>query len=99
LLYFGGIFGINILRILKMDQNRFNLAEQASEMSKITLSVIVYTCLNKTITKINKCTVQLTLVSTNPLRGKYGRYAIFAITTKKSYPTSLSLAELAGCKP
>ena len=38
-----------------MEQNSFHLIEQASEMSKITLSVIVYApCPNKTIIKTNK---------------------------------------------
>ena len=38
-----------------MEQNSFHLIEQASEMSKITLSVIVYApCLSKTTIKINK---------------------------------------------
>ena len=38
-----------------MDQNSFHLIEQATEMSKITLSVIVYApCLSKTIIKTNK---------------------------------------------
>ena len=38
-----------------MGQNSFHLMEQASEMSKITLSVIVYApCLNKTTIKPNK---------------------------------------------
>ena len=38
-----------------MEQNLFHLIEQASEMSKITLSVIVYVpCPSKTIRKTNK---------------------------------------------
>ena len=38
-----------------MEQNSFHLIEQASEMSKITLSVIVYAlCPSKTIIKTNK---------------------------------------------
>ena len=38
-----------------MKQNSFHLIEQASEMSKITLSVIVYApCPSKTIIKTNK---------------------------------------------
>ena len=38
-----------------MEQNRFYLIEQASEMSEITLSVIVYApCLNETTIKSNK---------------------------------------------
>ena len=40
-----------------MEQNWFCLIEQASEISKITLSVIVYApCLNKTTIKSNKKT-------------------------------------------
>ena len=38
-----------------MQENSFHLIEQASEMSKIILSVIVYApCLSKTIIKTNK---------------------------------------------
>ena len=38
-----------------MEQNSFHLIEQASEMSEITLSVIVYApCSSKTIIKTNK---------------------------------------------
>ena len=38
-----------------MEQNSFHLIEQASEMSKITVSVIVYApFLNKTTIKTNK---------------------------------------------
>ena len=41
--------------LLKMEQNEFYLVKQASEISKITLSVIVYApCLNKTPVKTNK---------------------------------------------
>ena len=40
-----------------MDQNWFYLIEQASDMSKIKLSLIIYACcLNKTIKTINKLT-------------------------------------------
>ena len=40
-----------------MDQNWFYLIEQASDMTKIKLSFIIYACcLNKTTTKINKLT-------------------------------------------
>ena len=55
LLYFMGIFGKKILKLLKMERNWCYLIEQASEMSKITLSVIVYApCPSKTIIKTNK---------------------------------------------
>ena len=40
-----------------MDQNWFYLIEQASDMSKIKLSFIIYACcLNKTTKTINKLT-------------------------------------------
>ena len=42
-------------KLLKMKQNQFYLIKQASEMSKITFSVIVYApSLNKTTIKSNK---------------------------------------------
>ena len=45
-----------------MEQNSFYPIEQASEMSKITLSVIVYApCPSKTIIKTNKKQMTLTL--------------------------------------
>ena len=51
LLYFMGVFG----KLLEMEQNWVYLIEQASGMSKITLSVIFYApCLNKTTIKSNK---------------------------------------------
>ena len=50
-----GIFEKIFLKLFKMEQNWFHLIEQASEMSKITFSVIVYApCLNKTTIKTNK---------------------------------------------
>jgi len=50
-----GILEKNFLKLFQMEQNSFHLIEQASEMSKITLSVIVYApCPSKTIIKTNK---------------------------------------------
>ena len=44
-------------KFVKMDQNLFHLIKQASAMSKIKLSVIVYACcLNKTTKTMNKLT-------------------------------------------
>ena len=47
------IFAVFYGKFLEMDQVLYYLIEQASDMSKITFSVIGYTCLNKTITQIN----------------------------------------------
>ena len=55
LLYFMGTWKKKFFKLLKMEQNWFYLIEQASEISKITISVIVYApCLNKTTKKTNK---------------------------------------------
>ena len=53
---FHGNFRENFfLKLLKMELSSFHLIEQAPEMSKITLSVIVYApCPNKTIIKTKK---------------------------------------------
>ena len=45
------------MKFLKMDQNWFYLIKQASDISKIKLSFIIYACcLNKTTKTINKLT-------------------------------------------
>ena len=57
-----------IFKILKMDQNWFYLIEQASDISKIIFSFIIYAYrLNKTIKTINKWTPQLSLFFDWPL--------------------------------
>ena len=49
LLHFMGNLEKEFLKLFQMEQNSFHLIKQASEMSKITLSVIVYApCPSKT---------------------------------------------------